>query len=300
MGYRPCMPSFLAVEVVPDAFSRDWWAQFAVWVGISTVVAIAITVVGRRYVRHLRHRAKDAADDQLLGRRLRRISTVVGLLVGTVQIIAWFVVLIIVLTMLEVPLGPVFASAGVLGVALGFGAQTIVRDTLSGMFIALEGQFDVGDVVDLQSEGGLVSGTVEGLSLRITTVRQFDGTLSIVPNGGILVTSNKTRGWGRAIVDIRVALAEDPEGARKLLEELIEEQAATEPLQGWLRERPQVLGVTQLTDVAQVIRVVAETQPNHRYDAERYLRERIAQRFAERGVKVPPVSAMPPAQPAGA
>jgi small-conductance mechanosensitive channel len=286
---------FLAVD--PERFSSAWWRLLGQRVGILTVVAIVITVVGRRYVRRLRRRAKDASDDQIQGKRLRRLSTVVGLIVGTLQVIAWFVVLVAALATLEVPLGPIFASAGVVGVALGFGAQTIVRDTLSGMFIALEGQFDVGDVVDLQSEGGLVSGTVEGLSLRITTVRQFDGTLSIVPNGGIRVTSNKTRGWGRAIVDVRVALAEDPQRVRKILEELIEEQVATDPLQGWLRERPQVLGVTQLTDVAQVIRVVAETQPNHRYDAERHLRERIAQRFAERGVMVPPVQAMPPAQP---
>jgi small conductance mechanosensitive channel len=134
-----------------------------------------------------------------------------------------------------------------------------------------------------------VSGTVEDLSLRVTAVRQYDGTLSVVPNGSIQVTSNKTRGWGRAIVDVRVALSEDPDRVRSTLDELFGEIAETDPLKAWLRDPPKVLGVTQLTDVAQVIRTVAETLPNHRFEAERYLRERISTRMNERGIKVPPV-----------
>jgi moderate conductance mechanosensitive channel len=274
----------------PERFHGDWWTTFAITVGVAIAAAIAITLITRWYVRRLRKQAKDAADDQAEGKRLRRAATVVGLVAGTIRIVAWFVVLTIVLAQLGIPLGPIFASAGVVGVALGFGAQTIVRDTLAGIFIALEAQYDVGDVVDLQTDGGLVSGSIEGLSIRVTMVRQFDGTLSIVPNGGIHVTSNKTRGWGRAIVDLRVSIAEDPERIREVLEELIDELSPADPLQGWLRDRPQVFGVTQLTDVAQVMRVVAETQPNHRADAERYLRERITQRFAERGIRVPPVT----------
>jgi small conductance mechanosensitive channel len=188
------------------------------------------------------------------------------------------------------PVGPLLASAGVVGVALGFGAQTVVKDTLAGLFIALEGQFDVGDVLDLQTEGGPLSGTVEGLTLRVTSVRQYDGTLSVVPNGSIQVTSNKTRGWGRAIVDVRVALSEDPEKVRAVLEQLFTEISDADPLKPWLRDTPKVLGVTQLTDVAQVIRAVVETLPNHRFETERYLRERISMRMTERGIQVPPIS----------
>jgi moderate conductance mechanosensitive channel len=276
----------------PARFHGDWWTMFAITVGVAIATAIVITLITRWYVRRLRKRARDAAEDQVEGKRLRRAATVVGLVAGTIRVVAWFVVLAIVLAQLGVPLGPIFASAGVLGVALGFGAQTIVRDTLAGIFITLEAQYDVGDVVDLQTDGGLVSGSIEGLTIRITMVRQFDGTLSIVPNGAIHVTSNKTRGWGRAIVDLRVSIAEDPERIRDVLEELIEELTPADPLRGWLRDRPQVFGVTQLTDVAQIMRVVAETQPNHRADTERYLRERITQRFAERGIRVPPVTAV--------
>jgi small conductance mechanosensitive channel len=284
---------FHAVALVAEEIV---WRDLAIRGGIALAVAIVLTLVGRRYVAHVRRKAKDTSDDLSKGKRLRRRSTVIGLVVGTIQIVAWFLVVVVVLDELGVPLGPLFASAGVIGVALGFGAQTVVRDTLAGLFIALEGQFDVGDIVDVQSEGGLTSGTIEALSLRVTTVRQFDGTLSTVPNGSIQVVSNKTRGWGRAIIDIRVALDEDPERVRGILDEVIEAAAAQEPLKGWLRDRPQVLGVTQLTDVAQVIRVVAETVPNHRVDTERDLRGRIAQRIGERGIRVPPLGVpRPPA-----
>lgn len=266
------------------------WTLFGVAGGIAVAAALLVTLGGRRYVHHLRRRAKEASDDQVEGKRLRRMSTVVGLVIGTLQVLAWLAVVIVVLIAFEVPLGPLLASAGIAGVALGFGAQSLVKDTLAGLFIALEGQFDVGDIVELQTEGGPVAGTVEGLSLRVTTIRQFDGTLSMVPNGSIQVTSNKTRGWGRAIVDVRVALAEDPSKVRVALEALFDAVSDEEPFSAWLRERPQVLGVTQLTDVAQVIRVVAETQPNHRMDVERRLRESIAARMAEAGIRVPPVA----------
>lgn len=285
------MVGLLAETLEP--YSGEWWLRAGLWIVGAVAAALVLSVVGRRYVRWIRRRAKEAADDQEEGRRLRRRSTVVGLIVGTVQIVAWFAVITIAMAVLGVPLGPLFASAGVVGVALGFGAQTVVRDTLSGLFIALEGQFDVGDYVELSTEGGPVAGTIEDLTLRTTEIRQYDGTLSVVPNGGIHIASNKTRGWGRAIVDVRVSLAEDPEKVRQTIDELLDELIETEPFSEWFPERPEFLGVTQLTDVAQVMRVVAQTDPSHRMQAERGLRERITARMTERGLKVPPVSAMP-------
>jgi small-conductance mechanosensitive channel len=246
----------------------------------------------RIYVRRYRRGAKGAGDDAI-GRRRRRLATVVGLLGGVAIVLAWSVVVITFLTKLGVNLGPIIASAGIIGVALGFGAQTLVRDTISGLFIVLESQYDVGDVVDLETEGGLVSGTVETLSLRVTSVRQFDGTLSVVPNGSVQVARNKTRGWGRAIIDVRVAVTEDAARVRVVLEELLEELTAEEPFESALRKNPEVLGVTQVTDVAQVIRVAAETEPSRRWEVERELRERITARLAERGISVPPVAVQP-------
>jgi small-conductance mechanosensitive channel len=273
-----------------DKWTGDWWLYLGFRVGIALVVALLVPVVGRRYVHRARRRADNSGDD-VEGRRRRRTVTVVSLVAATLTVVVWFTVLLSLLSWLGVSIGPLLASAGIAGVALGFGAQTLVRDTISGLFIFLEGQFDVGDTVDLQTAGGLVSGTVEGLTLRITSVRQFDGTLSIVPNGSINITSNKTRGWGRAIVDVRVALDEDADHVRNALQELFDLLVKEEPFETDLRKEPQVLGVMETTDYAQVIRVIAETQPSKRAVIERLLRERITTTIAESGIRVPPTSA---------
>jgi len=283
---------FLAL--VTDRFSADWWREVAFGTGIAVALALVVTIATKLWSRRAGRKAAEAEKDPATARPARRRATVIGLIAGTVQIVAWVTVLLVLMSEMGVPLGPLFASAGVLGVALGFGAQTVVKDTLAGLFIALEGQFDVGDVLELQTEGGPVTGTVEGLTLRVTIVRQYDGTLSTVPNGSIQVTSNKTRGWGRAIVDVRVALTEDPERVRTVLDALFAQMALEEPLKDWLRDPPKVLGVTQLTDTAQVIRAVADTLPNHRLEAERTLRARVTTCITENGIAVPPIAGAPP------
>jgi small conductance mechanosensitive channel len=275
--------------------SQDWWRDFGIALGVLIAIAIVLTFISRRYVRRYRRKASAGGDD-VEGRRSRRIATVVGLIAGILVVVAWFIVVLEFLSSVGVNIAPIIAGAGIAGVALGFGAQTLVKDTISGLFIFLEGQYDVGDVVDLTTSQGTVSGTIEQLSIRTTAVRQFDGTLSIVPNGEIVITNNKTRGWGRAIVDVRVALSVDPDEVRQVLEELFDELERTEPLKDWLRERPKVLGVTQVTDVAEVIRVTAETLPSHRVEAERALRERCIQRMGERGIPIPPVAVAPPSR----
>jgi small conductance mechanosensitive channel len=267
-----------------------WWEVHGVAILVTLAIALVLTIVSRRYLRRFRKRARAAGDDGE-GRRMRRLATIVGIVAGTVVIVAWFVFTLTLLASVGVSIGPLIASAGIAGVALGFGAQTLVRDTISGLFIFLEGQYDVGDIVDLTTDTATVSGTIESLSLRTTAIRQYDGSLSIVPNGTIQITNNRTRGWGRAVVDLRVALSEDAETVRRVLEELFDEMEGQPPFVEWLRQRPQVLGVTQMTDVAQVIRVAAETVPSHRIDTERLLRERAVVRMAERGVKVPPIVA---------
>ena len=281
---------------MPTPLSGEWFTEFGWELGVTLAIAVVFTFVSRRWVRRYRRRAKASGDDAE-GRRRRRVATVVGLFSGVVVVVVWLVFLLTVLRDLGVDITPLIASAGIAGIALGFGAQTLVRDTISGLFIFLEGQFDVGDIVDLTTSAGTVSGTVETLNLRTSAIRQYDGSLSTVPNGLIEVTNNRTRGWGRAVVDVRVALDEDPDRVRERLEELFGEIQAEPPLGEWLRQPPQVLGVTQVTDTAQVIRVAAETMPSHRVDTERLLRAKILARLGERGIRTPPVTGVPPQPP---
>jgi len=267
---------------------RDWGLPIIVTLAVAVVVTVVIQVFVHRFRRRLE--GSPSLTQEL---NLQRIATLTGALSTAGLVATWTIAILVVLGQLGTSLAPVFASAGVAGVALGFGAQSLVRDTLSGFFILLENQFGVGDVVEVQTTAGPVGGKVEALSLRVTSLRAFDGTLHLVPNGNIQIVSNKSRGWARAIVDVRVAYGEDVDRVRGILEELFEELRLDESLSDWVREGPSVLGIETLSDYALVVRVVADTRPSKRWDTERALRERIAGRLDAEGIRVP----MPPTGP---
>jgi small-conductance mechanosensitive channel len=218
---------------------------------------------------------------------LQRVATLTRAVSTSLVVVIWVIAtLYLVGTFSDI--GPLLASAGVAGVALGFGAQSLVRDTLSGFFILLENQFSVNEVVDVQTPGAKIGGKVESLTLRVTSLRDFDGTIHVIPNGNIVFVSNKSRGWARAIVDVRVPLGEDLTRVRSTLEELFEEIRKDPVLRDWIRQGPSVLGIETLADSGQVLRVVAETRPSRRWDTERQLRERITRRLLEIGIKPAP------------
>ena len=170
----------LAQTEEPTPFSVAWF-QLHKWdLGVTIAVAVVLTIVARRWSRRYRRRTKGGGDDAE-SRRRRRVATVIGLLSGIIVVIAWFVFLLTLLKDLGVDITPIIASAGIAGIALGFGAQTIVRDSLSGLFIFIEGQFDVGDTVDLTISAGRCRERSRTLNLRTTAVRQYDGTLWISP-----------------------------------------------------------------------------------------------------------------------
>ncbi len=264
----------------------QWFDDHGIPVIIALATAIVLSIVLKLVVRRFRRKLEGSTlSTQELN--LQRIATLTGALSTAGVVLIWTVAILVILGNLNVTLGPLLASAGVVGVALGFGAQSIVRDTLSGFFILLENQFGVGDVVELQTTANPVTGKVVGLTLRVTTLRAFDGALHLVPNGNIQLVSNRSRGWARAIVDVRVAYGEDVDRVRGLLDELFEELRSDPTLRDWIREGPSVLGVDQMADYALVIRVIADTRPSKRWDTERQLRERIARRLDSEGIKVP-------------
>ena len=273
-----------AQEAVEDF--ADWFSRYGIRLIAYVGVGIVLTAVLSLLVRRFRHKLEGSpsATQEL---NIQRIATLTSTLSTTGIVVVWTVIVLMVLGLFDIPLGPLFASAGIAGVALGFGAQSIVRDTLSGFFILMENQFGVSDVVELQTTASPVTGKIEALTLRVTTLRAFDGTLHTVPNGNIQLVSNKSRGWARAIVDVRVAYGEDVDRIRGILDGLFDEVRADPTLSDWIREGPNVLGVDAMGDYALVIRVIADTRPSKRWDTERALRERIAARLDAEGVKVP-------------
>ena len=178
-------------------------------------------------------------------------------------------------------LAPLLAGAGVLGLAIGFGSQALVKDFLSGFFILVEDQFGVGDIVDLDTQ---TSGTVEAVSLRTTRLRSVDGTVWHVPNGDIRRVGNKSQHWSRALLDIDVAYDTDIDHAKAVIKRVADEL--------WQRredilEEPDVWGVESLGPHSVVIRLVVKTRPSDQYDVSRELRQRLKEAFDAEGIEIP-------------
>jgi small conductance mechanosensitive channel len=178
-------------------------------------------------------------------------------------------------------LAPLLAGAGIVGIALGFGAQSLVKDFLSGMFILVEDQFGVGDIVDLDEQ---TSGTVEAVSLRTTRLRSVDGTVWHVPNGDIRRVGNKSQHWSRALLDVEVAYDTDIDHAKGVIKRVADTL--------WherddILEEPEVWGVESLGPNAIVIRLVVKTRPADQYDVSRQLRQRLKEAFDTEGIEIP-------------
>ncbi len=178
-------------------------------------------------------------------------------------------------------LAPLLAGAGIVGIALGFGAQSLVKDFLSGMFILVEDQFGVGDIVDLDQQ---TSGTVEAVSLRTTRLRAVDGTVWHVPNGDIRRVGNKSQHWSRALLDIEVAYETDIELAKGVIKGVAD---ALWHERDDILEEPEVWGVERLGPNAVTIRLVVKTRPADQYDVSRQLRQRLKETFDAEGIEAP-------------
>ncbi|RSN70486.1 MULTISPECIES: mechanosensitive ion channel family protein [Actinomadura] len=209
---------------------------------------------------------------QTLGSVLRSIASVV--IIGTAAFS--------ILGSLGLDLTPVLASASVIGVAVGFGAQNIVKDLLAGLFMLLEDQYGVGDVIDV----GTAKGTVEAVTLRVTRMRDVNGVVWYVPNGEIKKVGNESQNWGRAVLDVPVDVHEDTDKVKALLKGAADELAADASWCDLVLEEPSVWGVQALAGDAVVIRVVLKTAPGRQGDVARELRERVKRSFDEAGVAV--------------
>lgn len=218
-------------------------------------------------------------------RQRQRVETLGSVL----RSIATVVILTLAVFMIGEELGlnmaPMLASAGVGGVALGFGAQSLVKDFLSGMFMLAEDQYGVGDVIDV----GAVTGTVEEVTLRVTRLRDVNGVIWYIRNGEITRLANKTQGWSTAIVDLPVAYGESPERVIGVLREAMAQLDADDAWEDRLLEEPRVVGVEAASATMFTVRIVAKCAPNEHWGVQREIRERSLIACAEAGIQPPPI-----------
>ena len=211
----------------------------------------------------------------------QRIEALASVLRSVIGFVIFAVALFLILGELGLNLGPLLAGAGIIGVALGFGSQSLVRDFLSGMFILIEDQFGVGDIVDLDLQ---TSGTVEAVSLRTTRLRSVDGTVWHVPNGDIRRVGNKSQHWSRALIDVEVAYDTDLDRAQEVIAQVAHEVATTDRD---VLEEPEVWGVEALGANGVLIRLVVKTRPSEQYRVSRVLRQRLKAAFDREGIEIP-------------
>lgn len=216
-------------------------------------------------------------------RRQQRAETMGSLLKSITTGLTLAVVVVMVLAKLGQPIAPIIASAGILGIAFGFGAQNLVKDFLSGIFMILEDQYGVGDVVDL----GEAVGTVEAVGLRVTRLRDVNGTVWYVRNGEILRVGNQSQNWARTVLDITVDYEADLDHVQAILKEEATAMYEDEEFHDVIIEQPEVWGVERFDKDGAVVRVVLKTAPLQQWLVARAMRQRVKARFDLEGIRIP-------------
>jgi moderate conductance mechanosensitive channel len=268
------------MEVVTD-WLREEALGPAIKIAVTLLVAVLLARLLRRAVRKVEAKV---AEHTTPIRALQRTQTLTKVLTSAGIVAIWVIAGFYVLSALGQNLGPLLAGVGIIGLAVGFGAQNLVRDVVSGFFILFEDQYGVGDIVEINE---VASGKVEQLTLRVTGMRALDGTMHFVPNGDINHVANRSRGWARAVVDVGVAYKEQPSKVRKVLEEVAAAAEADPELGRDLYTAPEILGVEGLGEYEVTWRIVADTKPGKQWNMARALRERIKVAFDESGVEIP-------------
>lgn len=265
---------FFGVEL--EAARRQGLRVLLIWV-LAMAAWWLVGVLAARVIQ-----AAEDEDTGSLSYREKRAQTISGLLKGVGRIV--IIIFAVILTLdTFINIGPLLAGAGIVGLAVSFGSQSLVKDVIAGFFILMEHQFDIGDVIQVAG----LSGGVEKMTLRAVTLRDLDGTVHIVPNGQIATVSNRTRGWSRAVLDIGVGYGSDVDTALDILRDEVRAFAADSAWGYKLDGPPEVVGVQGLGDNAVTIRVMLRTRPGMQWEVGREFRRRAKIRLDAEGIEIP-------------
>ncbi|WP_137292556.1 mechanosensitive ion channel family protein [Nocardioides dongxiaopingii] len=292
---NPCAEGESVCNTVFDQTNNDTLARYSdVLIGkplaLMGLLLLAVTLrwlVHKVIDRIVRRAAHGVLPDRVaLGasqRRSQRAEAMGSLLKSIVTGLLVAVFGTMMLSEIGVDIAPIIASAGIVGLALGFGAQSLVKDFLSGVFMIIEDQYGVGDDVDL----GEAIGTVEAVTLRMTRLRDVNGTVWYVPNGQIVRVGNQSQNWARTVLDVSVAYHEDLARVRRVLSEVAHDLWEDDDFKGQVIEEPSVWGVQDLGVDGVTVRVVLKTTPGEQWAVAREMRQRIKNRFDYEGIEKP-------------
>ncbi len=262
----------------------DWLAGDGARVAVIIAVAVAVDLALHRLIpRALRL----TVERQMKGREeeeiQQRVDTLASVLTAGGRVIVVLVTLLTLLPLAGISIAPLLAGVGIIGLAVGFGAQSLVKDVISGLFILLDNQYSKGDVVTLSG----ISGLVEDVGIRRTVLRDLDGIVHYIPNGEIAVASNFTQEYSRVNLNVGVSYSEDLDHVMQVINRVGEEMAADPEWAPSIIAAPKALRVDNLGDSGIEIKIVGDTKPIKQWDVMGELRKRIKKAFDEEGIEIP-------------
>ncbi len=260
--------------------------EFLVNNAIPAVLIVVVTIFLMRFAAALIKTIFELFEQRVAGATAtaarRRSKTLSAITRGVVQVVIFFIGAMVLLQQVGISITPILASAGIVGIAVGFGAQSLVKDIFAGFLILLEEQFDVGEAVKI----GETTGTVEHLTLRVTRIRALDGALTTIPNGSITTVSNLSRDWSRAVLDVEVDYEADVDRAMHIMLETAQQFRNEKPEE--ITEEPVMYGVDKVIGANMVLRLGVMTAPTKQAEIARELRRRIKLAFDRAGIKASP------------
>ena len=263
-------------------------ALIARWVWHRFVKRTTVTFTKSAVTRYLANDKDSPREQEMAIERYRaRAAAVSGIVTSTGTFIIVAVAILFALSSVGLDVAPLLASAGIAGIAIGFGAQTIIRDFLSGVFMILENQYGVGDVVTVNG----ITGTVEDVGLRITTIRDFDGTVWYVANGSVTELGNRSQGWSVAVVDVPVAHNSDLELAKEVLLQSVTDLQSDDRWAARLMPDEPIVGVESIAASAVTIRIRLHTVHEQQVPVARELRVRSVKALEAAGIQMPSTTA---------
>ena len=276
------------MEILKKFFSTIGWTDvLSVCLRITLILFIAwiITLVAKRVLVQVEKRilAKTKQEGETPSEAEKRIQTITRLLRQATKLSIWIIASLILLREIGVDIGPILAGAGIVGLAVGFGAQNLVRDIISGSFMILENQVRVNDVAIINGTGGLV----ERINFRTIVLRDLSGTVHVFPNGSIDTLSNLTKGWSAYVFDIGVAYKEDTDRVIEVLSKVGKEMFADQTFAGKMLEEPEIFGVDKFADSAVIIKGRIRTMPIQQWGVGREFLRRVKLAFDRENIEIP-------------
>lgn len=261
----------------------SWIKSSGLKIVLILILSYIIFKYGRRVISKLVRKIIPSDSRLSKEEEIKREDTIIRILNGTLKIVIVILVTLMTLSEFGVNIAPLIAGAGIVGLAVGFGGQYIIRDIITGLFIILENQYRVGDAVTIAG----ISGSVEDITLRATTIRDLDGTVHHIPHGEVTTVSNKAKGFARINFDIGVSYAADLEKVIEVTNAVGKELSEDEYFKDLIIKEPEFLRVEAFGDSAVVIKILGETKPLMQWEVTGELRKRLKIAYDKNGIEIP-------------